>query len=124
MNIKAVILAGLILCGCTRMVYLPSESVKSDMLLRGSVSVDTIYARDSIIVDRSGDTVRERSYRLIYKTRAVHDTTLVARADNVVSTVVVDGKAGASRKIGWIAVFVATVAAVVLTLRFISYRSR
>ncbi len=32
MNIKAVLLAGLILCGCTRMVYLPSESVKSDML--------------------------------------------------------------------------------------------
>ncbi len=96
------------------MVYLPSESVKSDMLLRGSVSVDTMYARDSIIVDRSGDTVRERSYRLIYKTRAVHDTTLVARA----------GKAEASRNIKWIAVFVATVAAVVLTLRFISYRSR
>ena len=75
------------LCSCTRKVYVPTETVRTEYKDRvvEAVRVDTVAMRDSVAVYVNGDTVRITKYRDRWRTRIVerHDTVNVAKVDSV-----------------------------------------
>ena len=66
------------LMSCTRTVYVPTQSVKTDSIAVEIVRVDSIYIRDSIAVLDRGDTVRIDRWHTRYITRI--DTAVIERA--------------------------------------------
>lgn len=75
------------LCSCTRKVYVPQETVRTEYKDRvvEAVRVDTVAMRDSVAVYVNGDTVRITKYRDRWRTRIIerHDTVNVAKVDSV-----------------------------------------
>ena len=73
--------------GCTRKVYVPTETVRTEYKDRGveNLRVDTVAMRDSVAVYVNGDTVRITKYRDRWRTRIIerHDTVAVAKVDSV-----------------------------------------
>ena len=74
--------AAAVACGCTKRVYVPLERV--------NVVRDTLILRDSVVLDRSGDTVRERTVRERWRLRSVHDTVRSTVRDTVVEPRIVE----------------------------------
>lgn len=72
---------------CTRKVYVPTETVRTEYKDRvvEAVRVDTVAMRDSVAVYVNGDTVRITKYRDRWRTRIIerHDTVNVANVDSV-----------------------------------------
>lgn len=72
---------------CTRKVYVPTETVRTEYKDRvvEAVRVDTAIMRDSVAVYVNGDTVRITKYRDRWRTRIIerHDTVNVAKVDSV-----------------------------------------
>lgn len=64
-----------LLCGCTSTKYIPVETVHDRY--HAVYTVDTIAIRDSIIINRSGDTIREMRWRDRWRLRTLRDTILV-----------------------------------------------
>lgn len=63
------------LIGCTKTLYVPIESVKTeyrDRLLR-----DSIYEHDSVYVVVKGDTVWIDRFKYLYRDRIVHDSIFI-----------------------------------------------
>lgn len=58
-------LLALLLCGCSRKVYVPVESkvYHTDTLYRSQLRIDSVYFRDSVTLIRRGDTVYYTKYR-------------------------------------------------------------
>ena len=75
------------LCSCTRKVYVPTETVRTEYKDRvvENLRVDTAFMRDSVAVYVNGDTVRITKYRDRWRTRIIerHDTVNVAKVDSV-----------------------------------------
>lgn len=75
------------LCSCTRKVYVPTETVRTEYKDRvvENLRVDTAVMRDSVAVYVNGDTVRITKYRDRWRTRIIerHDTVNVAKVDSV-----------------------------------------
>ena len=75
------------LCSCTRKVYVPTETVRTEYKDRvvEAVRVDTVAMRDSVAVYVNGDTVRITKYRDRLRTRIIekHDTCTVTKTDSV-----------------------------------------
>lgn len=65
------------LMSCTRTVYVPTQSVKTDSIAVERVRIDSIVMRDSVSVIDRGDTVRIERWRTRYITR--RDTIAVER---------------------------------------------
>lgn len=65
-----------LLCGCSTTKYIPYETVRDQY--HAVYSADTIAVRDSIIINRSGDTIRELRWRDRWRLRTLHDTILVS----------------------------------------------
>lgn len=65
------------LMSCTRTVYVPTQSVKTDSIAVERVRIDSIIMRDSVSVIDRGDTVRIERWRTRYITR--RDTIAVER---------------------------------------------
>lgn len=63
------------LVACTRTMYIPVESVRTEY--RDKYLRDSFYIRDSTSIYMNGDTVREYLYRYIYRDRFFHDTTFI-----------------------------------------------
>ena len=78
--------AAAVACGCTKRVYVPLERVNvvRDTFHSSSRLADTLILRDSVVLDRSGDTVRERTVRERWRLRSVHDTVRSTVRDTVV----------------------------------------
>lgn len=78
---------GVGLSGCSRTVYVPVETVRTDTVLRISVSADTTWLRDSIHVEiRSvSDTVFVTKYKehVRWRDRKKTDTVYATRTDSV-----------------------------------------
>lgn len=78
---------GVGLSGCSRTVYVPVETVRTDTVLRFSVSADTTWLRDSIHVEiRSvSDTVFVTKYKehVRWRDRKKTDTVYATRTDSV-----------------------------------------
>lgn len=81
------IIAAIALTACTRKVYVPTETVRTEYKDRvvEAVRVDTVAMRDSVAVYVNGDTVRITEYRDRWRTRIIerHDTVNVAKVDSV-----------------------------------------
>lgn len=81
---------------CTRKVYVPQETVRTEYKDRvvEAVRVDTVAMRDSVAVYVNGDTVRITKYRDRWRTRIIerHDTCTVTKTDSVQVPVQVERK--------------------------------
>lgn len=81
---------------CTRKVYVPNETVRTEYKDRvvEAVRVDTVAMRDSVAVYVNGDTVRITKFRDRWRTRIVerHDTCTVTKTDSVQVPVQVERK--------------------------------
>lgn len=81
---------------CTRKVYVPTETVRTEYKDRvvEAVRVDTVAMRDSVAVYVNGDTVRITKYRDRWRTRIIerYDTCTVTKTDSVQVPVQVERK--------------------------------
>lgn len=86
----------LMMCGCSRTVYVPVESSRTDSLRQIVMRTDTFILRDSVyIVERiKGDTVFIEIFRYRYKDRikVLKDTIYCSRTDTVSIPVPVEVK--------------------------------
>lgn len=76
-------LAVLAATSCTRHVYVPVETTKSDTVYLNRVQLDSIYMRDSVFVEKSGDTIREFQYKYIYRFKDRIDTLYISKTDSI-----------------------------------------
>lgn len=74
--------SGICFTSC-RSIYVPIETVKHDSIYISKVLYDSIYQRDSIYVDRKGDTVLIYKDRYLYKYKNLIDTMYVSRTDSI-----------------------------------------
>lgn len=74
-----------ILCGCTRQIYVPVESVsvRTDTVYSAKVRVDSVIFRDSVTVIQRDDTVFLTKYRDRYRVREHTDTVYQSATDSV-----------------------------------------
>lgn len=81
----AALAAGIVLgaVGCTRQVYVPVESVRTDTLFRLNVRVDSVTDRDSVYVGTRGDTLVREVYRFRQRIRERVDTVYHTRVDTL-----------------------------------------
>ena len=68
---------------CRSIRHIPIETVKHDSIYVSKVLHDSIYQRDSIYVDRKGDTVLIYKDRYLYKYKNLVDTMYVIRIDSI-----------------------------------------
>lgn len=82
-------------CGCSRRAFVPVAAVSERSAEASTHSGDTVVWRDTVTVERVGDTVRER--RVVWRDRrvVVRDTVRVSQRDTV--TVAVPSVSGGSR---------------------------
>lgn len=96
--VASLLVGGIItaLCSCTRKVYVPTETVRTEYRDKvvESLLVDTVSLRDSVSVYVNGDTVRITKFRDRWRTRIVerHDTCTVTKTDSVQVPVQVERK--------------------------------
>lgn len=76
-------LVGLAATSCTRHVYVPVETTKSDTVYLNRVQLDSIYMRDSVFIEKSGDTIREFQYKYIYRFKDRTDTLYISKTDSI-----------------------------------------
>lgn len=76
-------LTGLAATSCTRHVYVPAETTKSDTVYLNRVQLDSIYMRDSVFIEKSGDTIREFQYKYIYRFKDRIDTLYISKTDSI-----------------------------------------
>lgn len=83
----AALIAATLLCGCTKTVYVPAESVsyRADTVRLVTERTDSVYRLDSVFVLQKGDTVVINRYRERWRDRreVVHDTTVAVRTDTI-----------------------------------------
>lgn len=74
----------MVLCtSCTHTIYVPTETVRTDSVKVTTIAVDTLLCRDSIYVERNGDTIRELRWKYIYKSKLSVDTMYVEHVDSI-----------------------------------------
>lgn len=72
----------LAICSCRTVQYVPVETVRTDSLYFNTVSTDSVYVKDSVLVVK-GDTVTEYRWRYVYRYKYRTDTVYVSRTDSV-----------------------------------------
>ncbi len=80
----------LITVGCTRMVYIPVESVKTEYI--NKLSIDSIFMYDSVYLKEKGDTVFMEKYKYSYRDRLRLDTVIQKDSIRVPYPVIVEKK--------------------------------
>ena len=75
----------LLLCviSCRSVQYVPVETVKHDSIYINKAQYDSIYNRDSVYLERAGDTVYLYKYKYIYKYKNLTDTMYVTKTDSI-----------------------------------------
>lgn len=72
-----------VIWSCRSVRYVPVETVRSDTVYLNRVKLDSVYVRDSVFIDKAGDTIREWRYRYIYKYMDKTDTVYIAKTDSI-----------------------------------------
>lgn len=82
-TIVAMVVALLMLSGCTTTKYLPVIEHQTDTLIQRVVERDSIHVHDSIRVTEKGDTVTIERWHTQYRDRWHHDSVYVAHHDTI-----------------------------------------
>ncbi len=83
MRATLAILAAALLAGCSRVQYVPVETVRRDSVVQVVERRDSIHVTDSVAVITRGDTVYADRWRTIYKEVARRDTIYKETRDTV-----------------------------------------
>ena len=83
MTIAAMVVALLMLSGCTTTKYVPVIEHTTDTLVQRVVERDSIHVHDSIRVTEKGDTVTIERWHTQYRDRWHHDSVYVSKIDSV-----------------------------------------
>lgn len=108
--------------GCKSVQYVPVESVRTDTCYVNKIRTDSVYVRDSVVVERGGDTIKVAAWRWRERYVMKCDTVYRSRTDSVTVPYPVERKLSRWEKtkqdIGGIAIgaFIAVVSAVVIWL--------
>lgn len=73
----------LLLCGCSRVQYVPVETVRTDSVYLNRVERDSIHVRDSVYIREKGDTVWMERWHTVYRDKVLRDTCYMERRDSV-----------------------------------------
>lgn len=71
------------LCGCSRVQYVPVETVRIDSTFLHKHTRDSIYVLDSVFVLERGDTIVKEKVKYIYKDKTRTDTLYIEKRDTV-----------------------------------------
>lgn len=71
----ALSISGLLMTSCSRIHYVPVESIKTEYVDR--VKRDSLYIRDSLIIREKGDTVWLTRWRTEYRDRLLRDSIII-----------------------------------------------
>lgn len=82
-RIITLIFLATILYSCKSIQYVPVETTKRDTTYLSQTKIDSIYHRDSIYVERKGDTVYLSKYKYLYKYIEKHDTLWQEKVDTI-----------------------------------------
>lgn len=82
-RIITLIFLATILYSCKSIQYVPVETTKRDTTYLSQTKIDSVYHRDSIYVERKGDTVYLSKYKYLYKYIEKHDTLWREKVDTV-----------------------------------------
>lgn len=80
------------LCGCSRVQYVPVETVRIDSTFLHKHTRDSIYVLDSVFVLERGDTIVKEKVKYIYKDKTRTDTLYIEKRDTVRVPVPVERK--------------------------------
>ena len=83
MRATLAILAAALLAGCSRVQYVPVETVRRDSVVQVVERRDSIHVTDSVAVYVKGDTVHADRWRTVYKEVARRDTIYKETRDTV-----------------------------------------
>ena len=72
-----------LLAGCSRVQYVPVESVRTDSVFVYRNVASTITIKDSIHIDRARDTVKVVQYKYVGERYERTDTLYISRVDSV-----------------------------------------
>ena len=90
MRLLFILLLTLLIEGCTTTKYVPVETVRVDSVFVAKVVRDSIYERDSVIVETKADTVFKQCLKYVYRDRIVRDTMNVLSCDTIIKIVEVE----------------------------------
>lgn len=108
--------------GCKSVQYIPVESVRTDTCYVNKIRTDSVYVRDSVVVERGGDTIKVTAWRWRERYVVQRDTIYQSKTDSVAVPYPVERKLSRWEKtkqdIGGIAIgaFIVVVSAVVIWL--------
>lgn len=108
--------------GCKSVQYVPVETVRTDTCYVNKIRTDSVYVRDSVVVERGGDTIKVTAWRWRERYVVQRDTIYRSKKDSIAVPYPVERKLSRREKtkqdIGGIAIgaFIAVVSAVVIWL--------
>ena len=73
----------LLLSGCSRVQYVPMQTVLKDSIVFHRIDIDSVVIKDSIFIDRTKDTVYKYVERWNEKYIVRNDTTIIERVDSI-----------------------------------------
>ena len=73
----------LLLSGCSRVQYVPMQTVLKDSIVFHRIDIDSVVIKDSIFIDRTKDTVYKYVERWQGKYIIRNDTTVIERVDSI-----------------------------------------
>lgn len=91
-RIITLIFLATILYSCKSIQYVPVETTKRDTTYLSQTKIDSIYHRDSIYVERKGDTVYLSKYKYLYKYIEKRDTLWREKVDTIQVTYPVEAR--------------------------------
>ena len=73
----------LLLPGCSRVQYVPIQTVLKDSIVFHRIDIDSVVIKDSIFIDRTKDTIYKYVERWNEKYIIRNDTTIIERVDSI-----------------------------------------
>ena len=77
------------LLGCKSVKYVPIEVVRADTCLINKVKLDSVYCKDSIYVERAGESITTYKYKYLYRYIDRHDTIYIHKTDTITKLVTI-----------------------------------
>ena len=68
------LIAILVMCGCTKRIYIPVTTTVTEIEYRDRLQHDSIYFSDSVLIERKGDTVYNTKIKYKYISKLIKDT--------------------------------------------------